>query len=735
VGKTRIGTIILLVVAVAVPAKGQTPLEKLRGDVKKLTENECSPSTPAAVRDVNGKILSRRRESLALLLQEQIAELKEYPKKAGISLTAEDEKDLEAALAPLQTELAEAQKPENEVCGATAGEASEGNASGEKNPKADASNSAKQNAPAVKTTGANAPAGKSQPGAVKSEPQEPAAAAQTSDQGTPKAAAGQGGNAGAQPVEQSAPPGWSESPAWHSMFTRAVAGVDVAAASALPTQLKFFLEFNLSAPLGLRLASTRQDIGSKRIYLKALNAAMVEKFGNQTPKDLPEATVQRTNVLCAKEGQPSGIITPGVSREELEIAIDKLKGAEAKKRNARQQESCLGELESAMKEKFGVGEPKALSASTVSTVNKAADDAKATQGSISADVSKPQLQTLVDRGQKALYDAEDPTNHRFWVWLNPRISSLPKNAIAAASLVNSSSGTFNSLTNSSLNDVVQGFEVLGGLELMLNKPQNAVAFGNAHISASLFGGAGFSTPFSVSSSNAQEFNLPQTLTQNQFTSIFGSPGSTQSVCTASNPAGGSPTTYSCPTGSVVAYVPTDRSRFYPQYYAGVRLKTFYYQTGGKNAATEFGGLCADRQAGEVCPVFPGTFDLGVGQNAAVSGGNLHGWVLRAEAFYPLPFAPTFHLYFTSLIHLGGREFTSTSTPVILNPTSPFVDLASPNVALVPVAAPNRDFYRLGVGVDLAQLLSELKKKSQPQGGNNTGGGSNAGQTGKEQNQE
>jgi hypothetical protein len=731
VGKTHTGTIILLVVAVVAPAKGQTPLEKLRGDVRKLTETECSPSTPAAVRDVNGKILSRRRESLALLLQEQIAELKAYPNKDGISLTAEDEKDLGAALAPLQAELAEAQKPENEVCGATDGEASEGNASGEKKPKADASNSAKQSAPAAKTTGANGPAGKSQPGAVIGEPQEPAAAAQTSGQGAPIAAAGNGGNAGAQPVEQSAPPGWSESPEWHSMFTRAVAGVDVAAASALPTQMKFFLEFNLSVPLGLRLASTRQDIRNKRIYLEALKAAMVEKFGNQTPKDLPEATVQRTNVLCAKEGQPSGIITPGVSREELEIAIDKLSPAE----NKSQPESCLGELKSAMKEKFGMGEPKPLSESTVSAVSKAADAAKAAQGGISADISKSQLQTLVDRSQKALYDAEDPTNHRFWVWLNPRISSLPKNAVAAASLVNSSIGTFNSLTSSSLNDVVQGFEVLGGLELMLNKPQNAVAFGNAHISTSLFGSAGFSTPFSVSSSNAQEFNLPQTLTQNQFTSIFGSPGSTQSVCTASNPAGGSPTTYSCPAGSVVAYIPADRSRFYPQYYAGVRLKTFYYQTGGKNAATEFGGLCADRQAGEVCPVFPGTFDLGVGQNAAVSGGNLHGWVLRAEAFYPLPFAPAFHLYFTSLIHLGGHEFTSTSTPVILNPTSPFVDLASPNVALVPVAAPNRDFYRLGVGVDLVQLLSELKQKSKPQGGNNSGGGSNAGQTGKGQNQE
>jgi hypothetical protein len=121
--------------------------------------------------------------------------------------------------------------------------------------------------------------------------------------------------------------------------------------------------------------------------------------------------------------------------------------------------------------------------------------------------------------------------------------------------------------------------------------------------------------------------------------------------------GSSGTTALSPIASYGATAPLNsdsgRGRFFRQYYGGVRvasqLKT------------------------------PLTLDAAIGQNEAITGGNLHGTVLRFDSFYalPVPGADFVYLYGTMLMKANGR-------------------------------GPGSDLYRLGVGIDLVQLLKALR---------------------------
>ena len=96
-----------------------------------------------------------------------------------------------------------------------------------------------------------------------------------------------------------------------------------------------------------------------------------------------------------------------------------------------------------------------------------------------------------------------------------------------------------------------------------------------------------------------------------------------------------------------------RNRFFRQYYGGVRV--------------------ASRLKA------PLTLDAAIGQNEAITGGNLQGTVLRFDSFYalPVPGADFVYLYGTMLMKANGR-------------------------------GPGSDLYRLGVGIDFVQLLKTLR---------------------------
>jgi hypothetical protein len=144
---------------------------------------------------------------------------------------------------------------------------------------------------------------------------------------------------------------------------------------------------------------------------------------------------------------------------------------------------------------------------------------------------------------------------------------------------------------------------------------------------------------------------------------------------------------------VLALLSKDRSRFMKEWFVGARLKTHYFTQAGIPAVRP-----------------PAVLDIGIGQNANVTGGTLHGCVIRLEAFYPLPYQQLkmVYLFGRADLQLGGKDILS--NPYILAPDTSGATITTPHVQTLTLPLPNRDNYQIGIGVDLLPLVSKLMAK-------------------------
>lgn len=206
-------------------------------------------------------------------------------------------------------------------------------------------------------------------------------------------------------------------------------------------------------------------------------------------------------------------------------------------------------------------------------------------------------------------------------------------------------------------------------------------------------GAGAISPLTAKKENAQIFTIPDPNSPQfqPFIDRYGTPD---------------------PAKKFVAFVPLDRDRFLRQWYAGVRLKTFY---------------CEDQDCTRFRNHFPAVFDFMLGQNEAVTGGRLkygvrddptdktritarkNAFVFRIDAFYPLPFreASFIYLYGNAMMKFGAGG-VNIENPIFLDPGS--ILITDPKVYIPPsdlqqLLQPNRDYYKIGVGVNLTDLFN------------------------------
>ncbi len=147
----------------------------------------------------------------------------------------------------------------------------------------------------------------------------------------------------------------------------------------------------------------------------------------------------------------------------------------------------------------------------------------------------------------------------------------------------------------------------------------------------------------------------------------------------------------------VAYVPADRERFYLSYGAGFRLSTF-------------------ERSRRLAP--PGTYMVTLGQDQRISGGRFHGAALRMDVFYPLPVSSkdgrwqSIFLFGTVNLRLArGAERVPQFMERICTTAGEagctgLKSFADPDVQVVMLGS-NRDTYRIGIGVDLVNLLASL----------------------------
>jgi hypothetical protein len=312
-----------------------------------------------------------------------------------------------------------------------------------------------------------------------------------------------------------------------------------------------------------------------------------------------------------------------------------------------------------------------------------------------------------------------PLAGRCWIWLNPRVASAPETASTALTSVSSASSLTQPIGAQTVGQITQTFEFQAGLEYYVIKPWNGALFGSgnswAKTSLSLILGGGTLTPFN-SISTASEYGLNNNLGKQFNQSVAGNPNQNLSqtypvlagaLC---NFGFTGSATVTCPNPPVTglktaAFVFPNRSRFYRDYYGGFRIRTFYFsgrcqtQPNGRAA-----GACRSAN------VYPGTFDLRLGQDETVTGGFLRGVVLTLTGSYPLPGTDgTVRIFGSSYLRLHKNANT---TALVMVASQSFTSLDDPSVVVQQIKPSDQDYYRLGIGVDLVPLIHKWYTASQ-----------------------
>jgi len=248
----------------------------------------------------------------------------------------------------------------------------------------------------------------------------------------------------------------------------------------------------------------------------------------------------------------------------------------------------------------------------------------------------------------------------FRTWGTVRLTSVPQQ-------INVPVGEFatqfdQNLANLKVNELVQAGELLTGFELMVATwpHYKSTDFRRGGVSLSVTAAGGVITPLDPQSS-LRVFELTDEARQ------------TLGIDASKN---------------YVAFVSKDRDRFFRQWYAGFRLRTHY----GSSTSGRLNSI----------------LDVSVGQDEAITGGRLYRSVLRAEGFFPLEWGTGFlYLYGGVLIRPGPvRE----KEPLLLRPAPAGVVVPAPDVEVRTIPQVDKDFYRIGVGVDLVRLVEQFRGK-------------------------
>lgn len=149
----------------------------------------------------------------------------------------------------------------------------------------------------------------------------------------------------------------------------------------------------------------------------------------------------------------------------------------------------------------------------------------------------------------------------------------------------------------------------------------------------------------------------------------------------------------------IAFAPEDRNSFLLKYLVGARLIDRRPIKGNTSCTLD-------------TPCTRTVVDLTVGQDEAITGGTLRHFVAKAEADFPIPKATSISFFGSAALRFSRNQNQS---PLILQPativstsaTPPAtISLPSTSTWILPLTQPNRDFYRIGIGIDLTDLLAK-----------------------------
>jgi hypothetical protein len=162
--------------------------------------------------------------------------------------------------------------------------------------------------------------------------------------------------------------------------------------------------------------------------------------------------------------------------------------------------------------------------------------------------------------------------------------------------------------------------------------------------------------------------------------------------------------------NTIAFSNEDRSSFLLKWGAGVRILDRPLATGSSGCGSSAG--CSRLMA-----------DFTLGQDQAITGGYLRHLVFKADAIVPV-FSTGFYFFASSANRLEKNTYQS---PLILSPVTVATSTAStactanattvcfpsPSVFVLPYKQQNRDYYRVGVGVDVTKIFTKLFSTAAP----------------------
>jgi hypothetical protein len=281
------------------------------------------------------------------------------------------------------------------------------------------------------------------------------------------------------------------------------------------------------------------------------------------------------------------------------------------------------------------------------------------------------------------------------VWVNFRLGGAPVAAstitvgqllpLTTGDLVAGLSSVQPVIQGLSLDHLVQGLRTRAGVQVPITSPINFEDDTQYTFQLNAVGGFGFSTPV-----NAQ-VAAPQIWVYDPSNVNLTSAYPQHTNSTTSKPY------------DYIAFVPPDRSRFFAEWSAGLRLETHHFHDATDATGTPNGK--------KVEAAFPGIFDITIGQNQEITAGSLKGAVLHLGGFYPLPgeAAAAFYLFGAIDTHLAKPTANdAASTALYLAAAPGTVKLTDSTVDVRAIVPGDRDEWRFGVGVDALVLFKGLK---------------------------
>lgn len=283
-------------------------------------------------------------------------------------------------------------------------------------------------------------------------------------------------------------------------------------------------------------------------------------------------------------------------------------------------------------------------------------------------------------------------------WGRVRILGAPQpGVLGISSILTNPTGT---TATQSFSSIGTAFDYVVGPELKLNERK----IGTAKARISLIAGAGATTPLSTNSVTVS-YAVPPPLSSQcqQLIQLYGANnkfGNNPYLFPNPNPANSC--IYNPQTGqpySYISFVNENRSNFLFKWGVGGRLTHIY-------------------PAKDKTPSYTGSLDVTVGQDSSITGGKVSGWVFNLNGVYPIPFTGSLLYVFGTAAMRFQHNYDYPLLPLTAAtgvPTPP-----SQQVAILSQQQPNRDFYRLGFGLNLGTIWCKFSTAGCPSGSDQAG---------------